>query len=136
MPPGRNEACPCGSGRKFKHCCGNPPPAAPAPKRSLADAARAWALLQSGRPAEAEIECERLLALEPMLGQALLCLALAQRARGKDALAALESASRSLPGDAQVHHLLGQTLEDHGLLDRAAECFARAIVLRPEFAEA
>jgi tetratricopeptide (TPR) repeat protein len=20
-PPGRNEACPCGSGRKFKHCC-------------------------------------------------------------------------------------------------------------------
>ncbi|MDO8542568.1 MAG: SEC-C domain-containing protein [Opitutaceae bacterium] len=24
MPaPGRNEPCPCGSGRKFKHCCGN-----------------------------------------------------------------------------------------------------------------
>lgn len=21
-PPGRNEPCPCGSGRKFKHCCG------------------------------------------------------------------------------------------------------------------
>ncbi|WP_373280656.1 SEC-C metal-binding domain-containing protein, partial [Methylomonas koyamae] len=19
--PGRNEACPCGSGRKYKHCC-------------------------------------------------------------------------------------------------------------------
>jgi len=21
---GRNDPCPCGSGRKFKHCCGNP----------------------------------------------------------------------------------------------------------------
>ena len=20
---GRNEKCPCGSGKKFKHCCGN-----------------------------------------------------------------------------------------------------------------
>ena len=80
MPPGRNEACPCGSGRKFKHCCGSAQAAAPA-------------FLDSGQPAEAGIECERLLAL-------------------------------------------GQSLEDQGLLDRAAECFARATVLRPQFAEA
>jgi tetratricopeptide (TPR) repeat protein len=68
--PGRNEACSCGSGRKFKHCCGGPE-----------------------RSAEAGIECARLLAR-------------------------------------------GQALEDKGLLDRAAECFTRATVLRPEFAEA
>ena len=80
MPPGRNEACPCGSGRKYKHCCGSSPAAAPA-------------VLQSRPPAEAEIECERLLAL-------------------------------------------GQTLEDHGLLDRAVESFGRATALRPQFAEA
>jgi len=24
MPPGRNDPCPCGSGRKYKHCCGKP----------------------------------------------------------------------------------------------------------------
>jgi tetratricopeptide (TPR) repeat protein len=77
MPPGRNEPCTCGSGRKYKHCCGK----APTPP----DPARAGAL--------PEIEAGRLLAL-------------------------------------------GQTLEDQGLLDRAAECFARATVLRPEFAEA
>jgi uncharacterized protein YecA (UPF0149 family) len=23
---GRNDACPCGSGKKFKHCCGSPAP--------------------------------------------------------------------------------------------------------------
>ncbi|NUQ01453.1 MAG: SEC-C domain-containing protein, partial [Armatimonadetes bacterium] len=22
--PGRNDPCPCGSGRKYKHCCGRP----------------------------------------------------------------------------------------------------------------
>ena len=44
MPPGRNEACSCGSGRKFKHCCG-----------------------RAGAAREAGIECARLLAL----GQAL-----------------------------------------------------------------
>lgn len=30
--PGRNDSCPCGSGRKFKHCCGaatQPPPSLP-----------------------------------------------------------------------------------------------------------
>lgn len=29
MNPGRNEPCPCGSGRKYKHCCGAPEAAPP-----------------------------------------------------------------------------------------------------------
>jgi tetratricopeptide (TPR) repeat protein len=136
MPPGRNEPCTCGSGRKYKHCCGHTPADAPATKAPLPNAARAWALLQAGRPAEAEAECERLLAGQPMLGQALLCLGLARRTLGKDALAALESAGRSLPNEADVHHLLGEALEDHGLLERAAESFGRATALNPKFADA
>jgi tetratricopeptide (TPR) repeat protein len=94
MPPGRNEPCTCGSGRKYKHCCGKAPADA-ATKEPLPDAARAWT-----------------------------------------PLAALESASRSRPDDAQVHYLLGQALEDHGLLERSAESFARATALNPEFADA
>jgi len=97
MPPGRNEPCPCGSGRKYKHCCG----------KAAADAAAAGVLRD-----------------------------LTRQNPGKDALAALESASRSLPGDAQVHYLLGQALEERGLFDRAAESFGRATALRPEFADA
>jgi len=96
MPPGRNQPCSCGSGRKYKHCCGKTPAGRFAPNRPLPDAARARA----------------------------------------DALAALESASRSLPGDARVHHLLGQALEEHGLLERAAESFGRATALNPKFADA
>src|ERR1700722_16626181 len=136
MPPGRNESCPCGSGRKYKHCCGDIPEGAPTPTRPPPDAARAWALLRSGRFAQAETECERVLAREPKLGQALLCLGLARQNQGKDALAAFESASRALAGDAQAHYVLGQALEEHDLLERAAESFGRAIALRPGFAEA
>jgi tetratricopeptide (TPR) repeat protein len=109
MPPGRNEPCPCGSGRKYKHCCGKAPADAPATKAPPPDAARAWALLSAGRAAEAEAECERLLASQLTLGPAFL---------------------------ADVHHLLGQALEEQGLLERAAESFGRATALRPEFADA
>jgi tetratricopeptide (TPR) repeat protein len=75
MPPGRNEPCTCGSGRKYKHCCGRTP----------ADAAVTQA---------------------------------------------------PLTGDAEAHYLRGQMLEDQGLLERAAESFARAIALDPKFADA
>jgi len=100
------------------------------------DSARAWELLRAGRPAQAEAECERALARAPMQGQTLVCLGLARHAQGKDALPALESASRVLPDDAQVHYLLGQALEEHGLLERAAESLTRATALSPGFADA
>src|SRR5215813_12219311 len=134
MPPGRNESCPCGSGRKFKHCCGREPQAS-APAQP-AQGSSAWQLLQAGQAAQAEVECERVLARAPLDGQTLLCLALARHAQGKDGLAALESASRALPEDAQVHYLLGQALEEKGLLPRAAASLARATVLQPSFADA
>lgn len=107
-----------------------------APGRNDSNASRAWELLRAGRPAQAEAECERVLARAPMQGQTLVCLGLARHAQRKDALAALESASRALPDDAQVHHLLGQALEEHGLLERAAESLARATALCPSFADA
>jgi tetratricopeptide (TPR) repeat protein len=103
---------------------------------TVSDASRAWALLEAGRAAEAEAESERLLARAPALAPALLCRGLARRAQGKDALAALEAASRALPGDAQLHYVLGEALEAHRLLERAAQSFARATALRPDFAEA
>jgi tetratricopeptide (TPR) repeat protein len=135
MPPGRNESCPCGSGRKFKHCCGRERPPATAAAQPASESS-AWQLLQAGSAAQAEAECERVLAHAPLHGQTLVCLALARHAQGKDGLAALEAASRALPDDAEVHYLLGQALEEEGLLARAAASLARATALRPGFADA
>jgi len=135
MRPGRNEPCPCGSGRKFKHCCGRERPPATAAGQPAQESS-AWQLLQAGRAVQAEAECERVLARAPLHGQTLVCLALARHAQGKDGLAALESASRALPEHAQVHYLLGQALEEKGLLERAAASLARATALQPTFADA
>jgi len=135
MRPGRNDPCPCGSGRKYKHCCGQEAAQAVATAQAP-DASRAWELLRAGRSAQAEAECERVLARAPSQGETLVCLGLARAAQGKDGLAALESASRALPNDAQVHYLLGEALDGHGLHGRAAESFARATALRPDFANA
>ena len=44
MTPGRNEPCPCGSGRKFKHCCGATG-ASDAATPTGADREAAWNLL-------------------------------------------------------------------------------------------
>jgi tetratricopeptide (TPR) repeat protein len=96
----------------------------------------AWQLLQAGRPAQAEAECERVLARVPQHGETLVCLALARHAQGKDGLPPLEAASDALPEDAQVHYLLGQALEERGLLRRAASSLTRATALRPGFADA
>ena len=97
MPPGRNEPCSCGSGHKYKRCCGK----TPAGGFSLS-------------------------AHQP----------LPDAARSMGSLAALESATRSRPADAQVHYLLGQALEEQGLLERAAASFVRATVLNPGLADA
>ena len=96
----------------------------------------AWELLHAGYAAQAEAECERVLTRTPLDGQTLVCLALARHAQGRDGLAALESASRALPDDAQVHYLLGQALEEKGLLERAAASLKRATTLQPGFADA
>ena len=38
ITPGRNEPCPCGSGRKYKRCCGAPPQLQPPNSSATTDA--------------------------------------------------------------------------------------------------
>jgi tetratricopeptide (TPR) repeat protein len=132
MVTGRNQPCPCGSGRKYKHCHGLAPASPLAP---TADASQALALLQSGRLSEAEAEAERLLAGNPGLGAAWACLGIARQQQGKDPIPALEAAGRALPQDATIRHMLGQALEEHGSLAQAAASLERAAALRADSAE-
>ena len=73
QPVGRNAICPCGSGRRFKACCGNSAlQPASAPGGPFADQLqRALALQQSGRLAEAELVYREVLEHEPELADAM-----------------------------------------------------------------
>jgi tetratricopeptide (TPR) repeat protein len=163
MPPGRNEPCPCGSGRKYKHCCGKTAADAQVhhllgqaledqglleraaesfgraialdPKFADAHNDLGQVLLRLGRTDAAIASCRRALALRPRFAAALGNLANAERARG--ALAAAIAGYRRVielePGLAEAHRNLGSALLEAGDGEAAIHCLQRAIELRPEF---
>jgi tetratricopeptide (TPR) repeat protein len=109
MAPGRNGPCSCGSGRKYKHCCGKNPPGAPAAKAPL------------GGDADAHFLRGHTLEDRGLLEQAA------------------ESFGRAIalrPEFADAHNDLGQVLLRMGRTDAAIASCRRALALRPQFAAA
>jgi tetratricopeptide (TPR) repeat protein len=142
VKPGRNDACPCGSGRKYKHCCGAlaatvvPPtsPTSPAPaaqtEPSRSPGALA-ALINQGHLAEAEQGARALLQSDPNDGMAWKILGVALGRQGKDALPALRRAAEVLPQDAEGHRNLGAVLHERGQLEEALASLQRSLELEP-----
>lgn len=123
--PSRNDPCPCGSGKKHKHCClatssGSAPAAAPNP---LAEQAVAWfreaiALHNQGRLMEAADRYQRGLALNPEMPEMLSNLGSVLDALGQTqpAIAAYRKALTLKPGSVQVLNNLAlaqQAAGDH-----------------------
>jgi tetratricopeptide (TPR) repeat protein len=153
--PGRNDPCPCGSGRKYKKCCGQVEPVAPAvlaARRAPAAAAshrraqpgavppaevsQLVALLAAGRYVELERMARQLTARHPASGLAWKALGISLKMQAKDPLAALERAAELMPLDAEAHGNLGIALLEVGRIDEAMARFRRALQIKPDYAEA
>jgi tetratricopeptide (TPR) repeat protein len=128
LKAGRNDSCPCGSGKKYKICCGRL--TAGVELRHLVD------LMDAGRFAELESKARGLLGTCPNLGAAWQLLGVALGKQNKDPLQALTRAVQCLPDDAVANLNLGNALGRLGRLDEAEGCFRRALFIRPDFAEA
>ncbi|GIX28131.1 MAG: hypothetical protein KatS3mg123_2012 [Burkholderiales bacterium] len=129
MPPGRNDPCPCGSGKKYKHCCGAAgatPPAQPLE--------RARALLQAGRAAEAEPLLRRMAAERP--GDAavwnLLGLCAHHQGRGEAAVEAMARASALAPTQRAFQANLGLLLAEAGRLAESEQVLRRGLERWPQ----
>jgi tetratricopeptide (TPR) repeat protein len=79
---GRNDACPCGSGKKYKKChlvgdeaATAPVPEAPDARKMLANA---WSLFEQRRPGAAEREFKAALELDPTLTDARVGIGMAR----------------------------------------------------------
>ncbi len=133
MKPGRNDPCPCGSGKKFKRCCGqgqsHTATAAP-------DTSGLVALVNSGRYAELEANARQLIAHQPTSGLAWKALSVSLRMQGKDALEALARAAILSPDDAEAHVNLGNAFLDLGRLPDAMASYRRALTIAPDYADA
>jgi tetratricopeptide (TPR) repeat protein len=139
MRPGRNDACPCGSTRKFKHCCGKPaatPPAAAgvgavAAGVSVHEIGALVELLNKGRASEAEARTAGLLRVHPAEGMLWKILSVALLRQNKDALATLRRAVELLPQDAEAHANLGAELRSRGEWEAALISLRQSLALQP-----
>ena len=159
--PARNDPCPCGSGRRYKHCHGAPgaapldvdaqSPADAAQSRvtaansstqvagpvAVAEPAAIAALREAARGAGADAQAERwqaLLAERPGDSEALFNLGNAARNRDDFAVAAhhYEAALESTPDHGGLLNNLGLMYEKLGRLEDAEPRFRRALELAPD----
>jgi Flp pilus assembly protein TadD len=141
---GRNEACICGSGRKYKRCCGRPDAMAAAGKVAAPplDVSGLKELLRARRFSELESHVRARLATQRDSGSkrdaGILwkLLGASLHAQGHDPIEALQTAARLLPRDAEAETNLGNALRARGRLTEAAEHHRRALLLDPTYAEA
>jgi len=131
MRPDRNDPCPCASGKKFKHCCGQlvaAPAAGPADPREIG---LLVGMVNQGHLAEAQARASALLRAQPESGVLWKVLSVALLRQGKDALPALRQAAQLLPQDAEAHANLGSELRARGEWGAALTSLLHALTLQP-----
>lgn len=131
---GRNDPCPCGSGKKYKHCCMQ--------GKAVADVARQVQLAlgyhRSGKMQEAEKAYHEALKLDPNNVDAMHLLGVLSSHTGRHDAAAewIGKAIAISPSVPALYLNLGNVYQAQGKLDQAIESFSRALELKPDFAEA
>ncbi|WP_109014586.1 tetratricopeptide repeat protein [Novimethylophilus kurashikiensis] len=138
---GRNDPCPCGSGKKHKHCCqlqskqaevsGNEPSIPSLLQKGMQ-------YLNAGFIAEAETTFHRVLQQSPKHPMAQHILGSIALKSGDFALAAeyFTRAVKLQPDNYEAHCNLGLALHEQGLLDQAIVQYQTAIKLKPNYSDA
>lgn len=134
--PGRNDPCPCGSGKKYKKCCGSLDSSKQANQRNLLN--QASSLFESGRFPETIQVCGEILASSPGNSSAHNLIGLAQYRLGNlyDAKLHLEAALQSGPRNALLLNNLCHITEILGDPETARHFCEQAISLNPKLADA
>jgi len=144
MKSGRNDPCPCGSGKKYKQCCGLLHDNQAAEKKSPSTGASLQELLQSGLShhqyghlPQAEALYRQILQMAPAHPDALYLSGLVAHESGKSeaAVELIVRAIRSNP-TGPFHYTLGNVFRKLDRLDEAAESFHKALRLAPRMVEA
>jgi predicted O-linked N-acetylglucosamine transferase (SPINDLY family) len=148
--PRRNAVCSCGSGKKYKRCCGRSTEsrhpkhvddALVVSRRKFLDDPsfqRGLLLQREGALAEARAIYEQLLTQQPRHAAALHVLGalLLQQGEIKPATELLQRSIDVNPGTAKAHSDLGNALYAAGQAEAAIASYDRAITLDPRLCEA
>ncbi len=137
---GRNDPCPCGSGKKYKQCCeqtGAKIQAAPTGFNAQQVLQSAMAQHQAGNLQQAETLYKQVLQTAPNQPDALHLLGLIAKQKGdlKTAVTLMRKALNFNPNYVEAYVNLGATLQEQDNLAEAADCYRKALALRPNYAE-
>jgi tetratricopeptide (TPR) repeat protein len=110
---GRNDPCPCGSGRKYKHCC---------------QAKEAPAEIHAGTAPESPTALRHKLAALRLAGDTHY-----NALRWADAIPPYREIVRLDPKNAEAHHNLGRAYQAYGRTAEAIAYLRRAVELQPSF---
>ena len=143
MKPGRNDPCPCDSGKKYKKCCADKfqlgVVGLDLPKKALAptqvELNQLIGLFNARLYTELESRTRLLVEEHPTSGFVWKFLSAALLAQGKDALFAMQQATKYLPDDAEAHYNLGNVLKEFGKLEGALASYRRVLAIKSDFAE-
>jgi tetratricopeptide (TPR) repeat protein len=136
IKPGRNDLCPCGSGRKYKHCHGTAAASVPAAADQSRELTALVTMLHAGALDAVEQRCRTLLEARPLDGMLWKILSVALLRQGRNALPALARAVELLPRDAETHLNLGIALAAIGKRTDAVASYRQSLALNPAGIEA
>jgi len=135
VTPGRNEPCTCGSGRKYKYCCGMvssaPESAGVRDALSAAEISVLVGLIDLDQLQAAEHRTLALLRTHPDAPMLWKILGVARMRQGTDALHALRRTTELMPHDAEAHGNLGAYLCDHQQWAQALTSLRRSLQIQP-----
>jgi len=139
--PGRNDPCPCGSGKKYKHCCERKvqAPLANANTALIPDALQtAIQHHQNGRLPQAQALYQQILQADPNHPDALHLLGLIEHQQGNSAtaIALIKQAITTRPADPAFHFNLGVLYLDLVQPNEAIACFRQTLLRQPESVDA
>lgn len=140
---GRNDPCPCGSGKKYKQCCASNHAPIQVANASLElqiqQAIRqAWMLQSTGRDVEAESICKQIFSVRPNHPEALHLLGVIALKDGNipTAIIALSKAAQRNGNNPQIKSNLGLAYHEEGQLDQAIKYYRDALESHPGYADA
>ncbi len=141
--PGRNDPCPCGSGKKYKQCCQQHEVSTVAQKNAMLAAVpnamrMAVAHHRAGRLPQAEAIYQQVLGVMPRQPDALHLLGAIALANGNIPLAVehIKKAISINPANPEYYSNLGFALHEHGQLEDAVAAYRKALSLKPDYAGA
>jgi tetratricopeptide (TPR) repeat protein len=142
--PGRNDLCPCGSGKRYKQCCGAIADTASTTSTSPTTENPGYLLHlamghhHAGRLTEAEAGYRQILERDPKNATALQYLGVLTMQRG-DSAGGKQLIRKALDIRAFIvdfHINLGMCLRLQGRLKEAQDCYRNVLAIRPDYAPA